>query len=581
MKKNIYILILGLISFSCFDNLDKQPDFISENLVFEDPNLVDAYIADLYERMNFQRGTGVPMGTRSAVGAENIAFANWQEPNQAATRQYIAETGPGPLDRWLYTPIRDMNFLLENIDNSRTLTTQFKEVKKAEVRFLRAFAYFEMVKSFGGVPLILRVQDINEPRENLLVSRDKEEEVYDFIFNELDEIKEVFGQSKTGANGRADKYAALMLQSRAMLYAGSIARNGTVQLDGVVGIPSGRENEFFQRSYDASKEIIDSGLFQLYNQSPDKVQNYRNIFLDEGNDEMIFVEVFEPFIKGHDLDLMAHPAGFNATWNSNWPVLYDFVEVFDFKDGRSGKIDRSEFNPNNLWDINDFFGNRDPRFKASVFYPETEFQGRKVFFHSSTVYFENGERKESTREVDSFETINGEVFPGVAPNRNRVNTGLLLRKRVDDANTLPQTGNSGTDYVVFRYAETLLNFAEASYYLNFTSDALSAINQLRERVEMPLYTTIDEDKIRKERQIELCFEDHRYYDLVRWRIAHEVLSVRTAGMVFTYHLDEDKYTITLRNAENLERVFEPRRYYLPFGLGRLAQNENLVQNPGF
>ncbi|WP_373523545.1 RagB/SusD family nutrient uptake outer membrane protein [Aquiflexum sp.] len=581
MKNNIYILILSLITFSCFDNLDKEPDFISENLVFEDQNLTEAYIADLYERINFQRGREVPMGTRSAVGAEHIAFANWQEPNIAATRQYIAETGPGPLDRWLYTPIRDMNFLLEEIGSSTSFSEQYINLKKAEVRFLRAFAYFEMVKSFGGVPLVLSVQDIDEPRENLLVSRDKEEDVYDFIFNELEEVKNIFDSNKTGANGRADRYAALMLQSRAMLYAASIARNGSIDLDGVVGIPSGRENEFYQKSYNASKEIIDSGLFQLYDQNPDKVQNYRNIFLDEGNNEMIFVEIFEPFIKGHDLDFMAFPAGFNATWNANWPVLYDFVELFDFVDGRSGQIDRSQFNNQNLWDIDDFFGNRDPRFRASVFYPEAEFQGRKVFFHSNTVYFENGNRVVSTQEGQNFQTINGETFPGAAPQRNRVNTGLLLRKRVDGSNTLPQVANSGQDYVIFRYAETLLNLAEAAFYLNLNGESLDAINQVRVRAGMPVYTSIDENRIRKERQVELCFEDQRYYDLVRWRIADQVLSVRTAGMVFSYHLEEDQYAITLRNAENLLRVFEPRRYYLPFGLNRLAQNSNLVQNPGF
>ncbi len=581
MKKYIYLLTLILITSSCFDNLDKQPDFISENLVFEDQNLTEAYIADLYERINFQPGTDVFMGIRGAAGAEYTGFGNWQPANGVATRQFIAETGPGNLDRWLYTPIRDMNFLLEEIESSTTFSQEYITMKKAEVRFLRAFAYFEMVKTFGGVPLVLRLQDINEPIENLRVSRDKEEDVYDFIFNELEDILNDYSENKTGANGRADRYAVLMLQSRAMLYAASIARNGSVGLDGVVGIPSSRQNEFFERSYNASKKIIDSGLFQLYDQNPDRVQNYRNIFLDEGNDEIIFAEIFEPFIKGHDLDFMAFPAGFNATWNSNWTVMYDFVELFDFIDGRSGKIERSQFTNQNLWDIDDFFGKRDPRFRASVFYPETEFQGRKVFFHSNTVYFENGERRVSTQEAQSFQTINGETFPGAAPQRNRIRTGFKLRKRVDDSNTLPQAANSGQDYVIFRYAETLLNYAEAAYYLNRAGESLDAINQIRERAGMPLHTQLDEEKIRNERQVELCFEDHRYYDLVRWRIAHEVLSVRTAGMVYSYHLDEDKYAITLRNAENLERVFEPRRYYLPFGFNRLAENANLVQNPGF
>lgn len=582
MKKTILSLVICAALFGCEEDLSKTPDFISETQVFQDKSLTESYVSNLYQRLDFQNGIYVEMATKNAVGAENIGFANWQEPNQASTRLYTEVTGPGPLDNWKYAAIRDMNYLLENIGSSTALEPEYVEDIVAEVRFLRAFEYFEMAKRFGGVPLITQVQNQDDSTEELYVSRSSEKEIYDFIYEETEDILSQYDGAKTGAGGRVDKYTVLMLQSRAMLYAASIARNGEVQLDGLLGIPSELANSYYQKSYDASKEIIDSGMFRLIDDyGDDKVANYASIFTEGVNDETIFAELFEPFIKGHHWDHFAIPAGFSATWNSNFPVLYDFVEMFDFVDGRSGKIDRSQFNAGNEWDIDDFFGNRDPRFRAAVFYQEAPFQGKKVFLHTSTLYTENGEQKESTKEGDIFTTINGDNIPGAGPRRNRVNTALLLRKRVDEDATEPQYNSSGQDYIVFRYAETLLNLAEAGFYLGNSTEALDALNQIRERAGMPLLSEATEENIRHERQVELCFEDQRYFDLVRWRIAEDYLSLRTKGLILRYNLDTDKYIVTLKNAENQEREFEPQRYYLPFGQGRLADNPNLVQNPGY
>ncbi|MDP5230524.1 MAG: RagB/SusD family nutrient uptake outer membrane protein, partial [Cellulophaga sp.] len=159
---------------------------------------------------------------------------------------------------------------------------------------------------------------------------------------------------------------------------------------------------------------------------------------------------------------------------------------------------------------------------------------------------------------------------------------LLLRKRLDPSNIATQENNSGQDFYVFRYAETLLNLSEAAFYLNNADEALDMVNMIRTRAGMPLRTTITEEFIRQERQVELAFEDHRFWDLIRWRIAENVLgNVRTRGLVFRYNLNTDRYNITLKNAEGLIRQFGPERYYLPFSLERLADNPNLIQNPGY
>lgn len=585
MKSKIVTAILGLsVLASCESQLTKTPDFISEEVVFEDKNLTEAYLSNIYQDMLFIHTTGegnLDMGMIPAAGAEHINFADWQTPNTTYRRAYTAASGPGPLNYWGYNSIRDINFLLENIGSSQSLDEDYILQKTNEARFLRAYAYFQMVIRFGGVPLITRVQNIDDPEEELYPARATEQEIYEFIQSELEDILLTMPDKKTGAAGRVDKYTALSLLSRASLYAASIGKFGQVQADGLVGIAPGEVQDYYQTSYNASKEIMDSGLFSLYNKHQDKVTNFTQLFLDEGNSEVIFAEVFEPVIKGHSLDNLGTPAGFLATWNSNYPVLYDMVELFDFVDGRKGTdISRSDLVASKSWDIDDFFGKRDPRFRASVFYPESEWQGGQVYFHTSTTYT-NSSGKRVTATSGTLDR-NGESWPAACPARNARNTALLLRKKLDESNTEPISGRSGQDFYVFRYAETLLNFAEAAFYLGKTGEALDALNQLRDRAGMPLLTEATQDNIRQERQVELAFESQRFWDLIRWRIAPQYLDkVRTKGLVFNYDLDADRYVITLKNAESQERTFGSERFYLPISLDLIADNPNLAQNPGY
>ncbi len=589
MKKIFYILLITIATLeSCEQDLIKEPSFISETSVFEIEELTEAYLANIYNDMPFMNTSGQSqngLGTISALGMEYTNFANWQNPNAAVRRTYSQEAGAGGLTYWPYASIRDINYLLEGIVNSTSFNQSYIDAKIAEAKFLRAFMYFEMVKRYGGVPLVTKVLAKDTPSEEMYPTRNTEKEIYDFVYNELSDAIILFTDNKTGAGGRADKYAALALQSRAMLYAASIAKFGQVQLDGVVGIPSGDAQEYYKKSYDASEALMSAG-FSLYNKfSSDKVKNYSELFLDEGNNEIIFAEIYEPVIRGHDLDLMGLPQGYDSSWNANFPVFYDFVEDFEFEDG-SPSIPRSELTTANTWDINEFFGKRDPRFRASVFYPESVYRGLPVYFHSKTTYTEGGVVKTST---NSSEIINyqGKLWQGAAFSRNIKSTSLLARKKLDPSTVAPANGGreSGQDYFIFRYGEILLNHAEAAFYLSKPDESLIDINLIRERAGMPLRNTATEENIRLERQFELCFEDHRFWDLIRWRTAEAVLNnVRTVGLKFDYNLDTDRYTITLRNASFPEpnvRTFGPERYYLPFSQALISDNVNLVQNPWY
>jgi hypothetical protein len=130
--------------------------------------------------------------------------------------------------------------------------------------------------------------------------------------------------------------------------------------------------------------------------------------------------------------------------------------------------------------------------------------------------------------------------------------------------------------------EIYLNLAEAAFYLGMTGEALDAINELRARAGMPPKTEITEDIIRNERAVELTFEDHRYFDLRRWRIAVEVLDgVRLQGLKYDFNWDTQLYQISFKNGEGVARVFQERHYYLPISVDRLADNPSFVENPGY
>jgi hypothetical protein len=591
--KKILIAFFLIAMVGCSRELEIQPlDMISETAVFKDKNLIEANLLSLYNRTKFQElgnQENFNMGLLAGPGGECRPFGDWQDPYIASIKIYD-NTGAGLLDYWAYTSIRQINEFINGVSTS-SFEDAYKNQKIGEARFLRAFIYFQMVKRFGGVPIVTKVQSLDDPESELFPTRNKESEVYDFIAKEVDEIAALLPASYGNNDyGRPTRFAAYALKSRAMLYAGSIAKFGTVDLNGVVGIPAGEADRYFTAAMDASKMIMDNPAFSLYNKvSSDPVKNFTQLFTDENNNpEILFAVRWDAKLnKGHSWDALCTPAGFTSGWNSNFNVFLEMVDLFDYQDGRSGTINRSKLNANNRWNIDSLFGLRDPRFRASTFYPEAVWQGRKVFFHSSTRY-KNASGQVVTNSSETFLIPNSvsaqfpDGFYAKAPNRNTQKTGIHLRKRCDEALAPAVSGQSSTDFIVFRLGEILLNYAEAAFYLNKQSEALTALNQVRQRAAMPLRSAVTEAVIRQERQVELAFEEHRYWDLRRWRIAEQVLhGKRLQGLNYVYDFEAKKYIITLKNAEGATRVFQPRHYYLPLGINRIADNPNLVENPGY
>lgn len=261
------------------------------------------------------------------------------------------------------------------------------------------------------------------------------------------------------------------------------------------------------------------------------------------------------------------PEGFNRGWGSNNWMYLESWERYEYKDGSSGKLNWDNLNGKTLYDLDSLVWNRDPRLLATAWFPETPWQGGTVYMHNTTI-----------GDIPA-----GSDWPKVAPQRNRVKAGVLIRKRVNEAIDHPPGGEDDCDWIIFRLGEMYLNAAEAAFEQGNADEAKRLINILRDRVSMPAKETLTLDDVRNERFVELYIEEHHYWDIRRWRIAVDELNGKGLhGVTWEYHYTEGKYGLKLKDADFGQiRTFAERNYYFPIGLDRIADNPNLVENPGY
>lgn len=568
MKKILYILPLFLLLISCNDLLDIAPtNIISEDAVKNDPVLVDAFLNKIYNGVRFQSG-GEGHAVLGVTGGEQNTFAGWQTPYKAAMHIMDENGAHDALEYWPYSNIRSCNEIIDILAEA-TFDETLVASKTAEARWLRAFMYFELVKRYGGVPLITEAQSIDQPVEELNVPRNSEKEIYDFVASEMDDLVNLLPETQSSDNfGRPTKWAAYALKSRAMLYAGSIAKYGTQQLSGLLGFSSGEADSYFQKSYDASMAIINGGMHPLFNEDPDPEKNYSKLFITDGNSEVIFAEVYDyGLLKAHGWTYYCMPDGFQTGWGSNHWMYLESWEKYEYKNGTSAVWDRSLLDGTNKYSLDEIILNKDPRFLASAFYPETPWGDGKVYTHSST----------------KGTIPDGSDWPKTAPKRNRIKAGILLKKRTNEALIGLNNNEDDTDWIVFRTAEMYLNAAEAKFEMGQDEEARTLVNVIRQRAGMPDKETLSLEELRNERFVELYNEEHRYWDVRRWRTAVDELNNKGfKGVIWDYYIEENKYTLKIKDADfGQKRVFAERNYYMPLGLDRIADNPNLVENPGY
>ena len=600
MKKIIIYFIAAAVNFSCIDQLlEKKPlDMISDADLWDDETMADTYLTGVYLRMPILLNeTPEPMnggvwdfcedwiGPYIINTVSDEARWNYVSVSQNSIKYTGLRISGGLLEWWeyAYVAIRRLNDFIERLPVS-AVSDAFKTEKLAEARFLRAYNYFSMVKRYGGVPLVTRVQLVDDPYEELYRSRDSEQAIYDFVLSELDEIANDLPNDAT--TGRPTKAAALALRSRAAVYAGSIAQFGTIQLGGILGIDASKAQSYYQIAYDAAQRIMNETNHSLYDVNADKVLNFQNVFLvkaSANNPEPIWIMRHTYTQKtwsggnGWGWDFWNCPKPHAWSGGMHTPPYLEMAEEFEYVDGRPGKLDWDAIQEG-FWTVDQLWSGRDPRFYASIWTQDRPWQSRAVDLHYGLVLPDGS----VIRTSGSYE---GVLIFGEDTGNGGNRTGFGIMKLLEESHD--NTGErltSGTDWQIIRFAEVLLNYAEAAFELGRTADALTAINRLRDRAGIAPLATIDREKIRHERKVELAFEGHRYWDLRRWRIAFEELNIPRSRLEYVMVFEEqNKYKLEVINADGTVTppLFHDYNYYFPITLSRTSSNPNLTENPGY
>jgi hypothetical protein len=590
MKNNLIFYITVLVGFfySCDKRLDIAPlNILTEAQVFQSESALDAYMVSLYNALPIE-------DFNYYVGGTGNFFANHTDEAINNPSKELNSIGNGTWTQWWgYSNVRNVNDLMTKLPKSVLGQTKKKQVL-GEAYFIRAYYYFAMVKRYGGVPIIKKVQNFTGDNfEELQVPRDKEEDVYDFIANDLDSAALLLAE--TNVAGRATKYTALALKSRAMLYAASEAKYGTVQLDGVIGVPAASAAKYWQKAYEAAKTVMSSGKYSLYNKFPtDKISNFQKLFLDDDNPEVILARYFSYPDKVHNYDQMCLPYGIRAPlgWGSYVDPTLECVEQFEYIDGTPGtlKLTDNSGNPIFYSDPLALFQNKDPRCLASIIVPFSKFQQATIDvqagIYDQGIKYEAGDysalfnvqthKPDNTNGTLHIVGLNG--FGGT----EKTQSGFYVRKYLDV--DLPQSRADRSDQTWFdiRYAEVLLNYAEAAYELSKLSDAKMAVNLIRERAGIKLLVDneITLDRIKHERLVELAFENHRWWDYRRWRVSDKVMNnTKFHSLKPYYDVQANAYRFETALAGRYFKTFDVKVYYERIDPAELAKNPNLIQNP--
>ena len=591
LKSYICLLCTAALVFSCNDILETSSTKILTNeKVWSSKDAIDAYLGQLYDEMqveDFEYQPGTDGQYLSTLTDEAVRAYTWGSANQ----QLIPE---GIYGWWGYVQIRNINLFLESIGTASMLTESQRKMYEAEARFCRAFGYFAMVKRYGGVPLVTKVQRLEGVDvETLRLPRNKEYEIYDFIKAECQAIENMLPEERVdNEKYRATRYAVNALECRAMLYAATEAKYGNVQLDGLVGIPADKAEGYFKDAKAAAKKIIDSGKFALYSAKSDKAENFQYLFLDEtsANTEQIFTKAFDASDKGNSFDYFNAPQSFKLDYGCVTNPTADFVADFEYVDGSDGalKVKDGSGNPIKYNDPPDLFKDKDPRMLGSILYPFCPWQGGKVEVRKGIVK-PDGTVVTASSLGDKYEGTNVTIAAkdGTLTSTDVTKTGFYIKKFMTP-NKVVDWGKGEANWMVFRYGEVLLNFAEACVELGDNAEALAAVNQLRTRAGIAPRTSINRDQVRHERRVELAFENHRWWDIRRWHIADQLLNATQFKALNPYLVWEDgkkveqmKYIFKIEDAPKNTRTFLPKLYYERIPAEAISTNPNITQNPGY
>jgi hypothetical protein len=573
IKQFSCLLLLVVTLAACKkDFLEISPrDRVGDDAVWGSTNNADLFLNDIYNQLpdmnneteNLEQYTdNSDVGVTWMAGYSNIRTANITPSNMPR----------GPWDMWYwgkdgntdsrtgnYEKIRKCNLFIAKVSAS-SLPDDYKTSRVAEARFLRAMFYHWLWMAYGGVPAITQVLDNTTQGNAIYVPRSTAKETFAFLDKELGEIADIL-PLKQAEPGRPTKGAALTLKGWCELYHASPLRNS-----GSAANPAG-DVARWKLAAQTNKQVIDLGVYDLY---PD----FRNLFLRTGNNSMesIFARQYMEG-KGGQLEGKEGPTivnGVQQAWG-NFQPTQELVDEFSMANGKAIYEAGSGYDPQHP------YTGREQRFYQTILFSGSSWQGDIL---DMTI----GAGRKTANEIDLGYTS------------DVTHTGYYACKRLDEkilGSDNRANSTSYQNYMFFRFAEVLLSYAEAENEVNGpTAEVLAAVNRVRTRannlpsVEISYGAVTQQqmrDIIRRERRVELAFEDRRWWDVLRWKIADRmpdgspgVMNRPERGMVITPNGNTLAYTPV--NVSN--RLFLSQMYLMPIPQHVLDRNPKIREQNG-
>lgn len=540
---------------SCNDFLDREEDsFIDKTATFDSYNRTKQYLTYAYsllpEGLNRFSG-GALLGAATDDACFAIESSNIQQFNNGS---WNALSNPDNVWDRYFAGIAKCCTLLENsnhinLDISRLdpakrveYENNLKDIRmwRAEAHFLRAYFNFELLKRYGPIPIIKSTLDINKDYSD--TPRPTMKEVVEFIANDCDiaadSLELTPWRNMNDAFGRATKGAALALKSRLLLYAASPLYVDFGDVD-EANKPS--DATLWKAAADAAKAVIDLNQYALAPAYDDLFKN------DFQNKEYIFVRRYP---SNSDFEKSNFPISYGGKGGTN--PSQNLIDDYEMLDGTA-------FDWSDPVKAAHPFENRDERLLATVLMNGVLFKGKRIA-----------------------------TYPGGAdamPNPNATKTGYYLRKFLNE-NVNIQTGGGSDGHVVplFRLAEIYLNYAEAlNEYDPTNPDIAVYLNKIRERVSLPdVPSGLTQEQMRTlihhERRVELAFEEHRFWDVRRWKVASSTLGAPVKGVKIT---QDDAGNFTYSPVQVEQRVFQPKMYWYPIPQSEVLKLHHWEQNKGW
>lgn len=612
------VLATGLLSSCDMDFLDvNPPSEIAADQVWTDGALAEAFVTGSYNGL----GDGGFFEQMQASLTDEAVFTHTGRSINTVNEGSLSPSNLGWVDAtygWsqMYTNIRATNISLANLKNATFPNQVLKARLQGESYFLRAYYYQQLLRYYGSVPLIKKVYALNE---NYEATRNTYDECVKSIVSDLDSAA-ILLDGKTLAKGRATKAAALSLKSRVLLYAASDLHDmPTAKAKSTVisafanpeflGYVSGDRKARWQLALDATKAAMAaaSSGYKLALAAPVTPEagrlNYISMAMagasadptldPTASSEIVFGKYFSPSLAQgpRQTGLNNGPNGYH-NWAGNTPIGL-LVDDYEMMDG-------TPFKWTNPVHKAAPYTNRDPRLYATIMYDGAPWKPRPSDAKDPANQIQTGaydllddkgaliNRKGLDTRSSSIEDWNGS------------RTGYYMRKFIDPNPALyDNSDRQNIPWPFIRVTELVFNAIEANIELGNDADALLWLNRIRFRAGMPAITATGaalKEAYRKEKRIEMAYEEQRYSDARRWMIAAETLGrplqyITVIGkfkagqsMKEPYHYDKTVYDYTYTPVEEKaheNRTWVDKMYYRPFSRDEINRNAKLAQNPGY